>query len=304
MAENDGTTTEARQILEGISAVAAERRREAQPALERQLPPWVLEVSQSEVVYTINPRALPLGVASFATLSQLLREKFHVGFVRPNLAIRADTELSDEQVGAALLRAGERVNFEGGRFMRMSSDFDVIRLISINNESIHVSVEGVSEIAELAVADVAEMVWAAAGAGKRWDEIRRGVQMVGYATGTLVDLEVPFEAILSDGFRDFAKAHLISGERFACRTGRRSSRHKFDVSPSTTAVWGLDDVVVKLFLFDSVTGRSEETRLKLSVPTRDTVGTGRIGVTSELPFHEHVKCIEALRNALTTKKGL
>lgn len=298
MTKKDLVTSEARQILEGISAVAAKRRREAQAALERPLPAWLLEIMQTEIIYTINPRMLPVKVASFTALLELLREKYGVRFVLPPPGpIRTEARLSEEEIGAALLRADERVRFEHGKFMRTSTDFDVIRSININNESIHVVVQGVSETAELVVAEVAEVLWAAAGAERRWDQIKTGVHLIGYATATLVDLGFPFERILATEFREFFREQMMQGKRYAYETAPRSARHQFEVSPTLTAVWALDEVIVKLFLFDSVTGRSETTRLQIGVTRRDLMGTGRVRVYSELPFQKHIECLQAMRSA-------
>lgn len=128
---------------------------------------------------------------------------------------------------------------------------------------------GVSEMAELVTAEVAEILWAAAGAQKRWDEVKADVQLVGYATSTLIDLGFPFERILAAEFREFFASQVMQGSRYAYESGRRSARHEFKVSPTLTGVWGLDDVTVQLFLFDTVTGRSEQTRLQLGVTTRE-----------------------------------
>ncbi len=299
MTEDDATTYEAMQILEGISAVAAERRDEAQRAINRPLPSWLLEIMQTEVVYTIATQSLRLRTTSFATLNHLLREKYSVVFQRPTLGpIPVGVPISDDELGAAVIRTDDHVRFEDGKFMRTATDFDVIRSIRINYETIDVVVEGVSEVAELVVADVAEMISAAAGAQRRWDQIKPGTQLIGYGSVTLVDLGVPFENLLSAELRGFAATQMLSGRKFAYESGRRSARHNFGVSPQLTAVWGLDDLTIKIFLFDQLTGRPEETKMNLTVRSRDEMGTGRVVAFSELPFQKHVECIEQLRSAI------
>lgn len=303
MADNESGTTEARQILEGISSLAAERRREAQPALDNPLPPWLLEVIQTEVVYTINPRVFPLRVAAFGALTDLLKEKYSLRFARPRGAMYGRSDVSDQDVAAALIQSNERVRFENGRFMRTAIDFSVIRSVNFDFETIHVVVEGVSKIAELVIADVAEMVWAAAGAQKKWDDIHAGVQLIGYATSTLVDLGISFETFLSPAVRGFCDDHLLEGERYSLETGRRSARHQFGVSPTLKAIWALDEVTLRVFLFDQMTGRSESTRIDVGVVSRDSMGTGRVRVYSELPFNMHLECVDALRSSLGSKSG-
>jgi hypothetical protein len=145
---------------------------------------------------------------------------------------------------------------------------------------------------------VAEIVWAAAGAQKRWDDIRNGVQLIGYGTATMVDLGVPLENVLSVAVQSFCNDHLLGGEKYALETGRRSVRHQFGVSPTLSGIWALDEVTIKFFLFDQKTGRSESTRMDVGVTARDSMGTGRVRVYSELPFNKHVECIAALRTTL------
>ncbi|MDO8531504.1 MAG: hypothetical protein Q7T26_04945 [Dehalococcoidia bacterium] len=303
--KNESVTAEARQILEGISTIAAERRREAQPALDRVLPKWLLEVIQTEVVYTMNPRTFPLRVAAFSALTDLLKEKYSVSFARPTKnAAFSRTDITDQDIGNALIRSDEGIRFENGRFMRTATDFDVIRSININYETIHVIVQGVREIAELIVADVAEMVWAAAGAQKRWNDIRNGIQLIGYGTATQVDLGVPFEHCLSPAVQWFCQNQLLDGEKYALETGRRSVRHQFAVSPTLNGIWALDEVTINLFLFDQRTGRSETTRLNIGVTTRDSAGTGIVRIYSELPFNKHLECIAALREAIAHERAV
>lgn len=299
MTENsDRLTAEAKGILESISAVAAKRRREAAPALERSMPEWLLEIRQTEVVYTLNPRMIPLAVTSFPVLHALLKERYSLGFGQPDLGpIPVKSELSEAEIGQALLRSKKRVRFENGRFSRSPVDFDIIRSVNIDFESIHVVVGGVSEVAELVVADVAEMLWAAAGAEKRWDQLETEVQLVGYATATMIDLGISFEEFLSPQLLEFINSDVLSGSRYAHETGRKSARLQFELAPTLQATWGLDDLRLKFFLFDTATGRYETTRMDFSVLTRDTVGTGRVMVYSELPFQKHLECLEALRAA-------
>ena len=104
--------------------------------------------------------------------------------------------------------------------------------------------------------------------------------------------------------RGFCQDHLLEGERYAVETGRRSVRHMFEVSPTVSAVWGLDDIRIKLFLFDQRTGRSETTRLDIGVTARDSMGTGRVRIYSELPFNKHVECIAALRETIASERAV
>jgi hypothetical protein len=300
MSKNE-SSQQSDQLLSVISAVAEQRRQQAQPVLERRLPEWILEVVRSEVAYTLNPRMLPIKQASFPILMRLLEEKYSMKFAPPDLGpFRPNAPMSPEELGSALMGqlSDRHLRFENGRFPKSRNDFDVVESIRINQESILVSVQGISEIANLVVADVAEMIWVSTGVQKSWDEVKQGVQLIGYGTATLVDLGFPSENFIDVKFLDFIRSEMLSGKKFACEMARHSARHNFLASPSLSAIFGLDDLNLNFFTFDNVTGRSETVKFRFSVITRDSVGTGRLVVMSELPFDKHVECLEMLIGAM------
>lgn len=211
MNENEST-----QQADAISRIAEQRRREAQPVLEQKLPEWVLETARTEVMYTFSPRMLPLQHASFPMLLKMLQEKYSLKFEPPDFgAFRPD--MSDDELGAKLLvNLGDKaIQFGNGRFQKSRNDFDVIRSVTLNYETIQVAVEGISEIANLIVADVAEMIWASTGVQKGWDEIKKGIQLIGYGTATLIDLGFPCEDFLNPKLTAFIKSQMIDGKKYA-----------------------------------------------------------------------------------------
>jgi hypothetical protein len=80
MEANELEQSDETQGLDVISRIAEQRaeqrRREAQPILERKLPEWILEITQTQVVYTFSPRMLPLKHASFPSFMQMLKDKY------------------------------------------------------------------------------------------------------------------------------------------------------------------------------------------------------------------------------------
>lgn len=87
MSSNNAQTSQPHEMLDVISEVAEQRRRNAQPVLDRRLPDWVLEVFQSDVIYTFNPRMLPIKQASFSIFMELLQERYGVKFKSPDLEL-------------------------------------------------------------------------------------------------------------------------------------------------------------------------------------------------------------------------
>lgn len=137
MTENDPDTSEARQILEGISTCRQASAGSAGGSRATTAFLAARDHPDGEIVYTINPPMLPLTIAPFTTLRDLLKEKYGVRFVRPDLGpIGPEPHLADDDLGAALLRAKRRVRFQDGKFMRTGTDFDLISSINIDSESI------------------------------------------------------------------------------------------------------------------------------------------------------------------------
>jgi hypothetical protein len=221
--------------------------------------------------------------------------------MKPSLGPLARTvNIDDDELGSLLLSdlSDRRLEFENGRFQKTASDFDVIKSLSFNYESIHVNVGGVGEVAELVVADAAEMVWASTAVAKRWTEIKQGVQLISYGTATYVDLGFPFEDLLHNDLNKFFKAQVIDGTKYASAMGAYSIRNSFKKTPSISAIYGLDDLTIKVFLFNTITGRSESVQIRFSVTSKDTIGTGIVLVVTEMPFETHINFIDTLRNTM------
>ncbi len=291
--------------LEVVSDVAQQRRQEARPVLERQVPEMVLSVDRSEVSYKIQPKMLPLPQVDFKTLRDHFTQAYRISFKLPDLgpleALTKGTTLnfSEEQVGEVLLRA-ERpdIEFSNGRFPLSKNDFVPIISISFDSESIIVAVQGIGKVADLIAAEVAEAIWASTGAHKRWEEIKPFTQMISYGTATKVNLGFPLERLLHVRFREFITDQMIGGQAYGSRMGAYSARHDFQKTPNTVTMWTLDDLTLKFFRFDQQTGRSEDSQLRFTVTSRDEQGTGIVAVISKLPFDVHVECLQALVEAL------
>jgi len=289
-----------------ISEIAQQRRKEAQPILERELPEWVLEISQTEVAYNINPRMLPLRQVCFPRLLQTLKEEYNIEFVRPDLGplykdITANR--TDEEIGSLLLKSQNPLQFENGRFSVSKSDFVPIGGIGINDEWISVRVHGISQVAELVVAEVAEWIWSSAGVQKRWDDIKKHIRLITYITGTVVNLGFPFESLMSDKLVGFIKSDMLAGRKYSADMGAHSQRYDFKTSPTVTSVYTLDELHILFHLSDAVTGRAESSRFRFSVLTKDTRGTGIVFVSSELTFDRHIACLQDLIKAVGSAEG-
>jgi hypothetical protein len=284
-----------------ISDVAQQRRLAAQPSIDKKTPGWLLEIAQTEVSYTLSPRAHPLRQIDFPTLRDSLAKQYNISLKTPDdlgvltAHLPAGTKLTETDIVAMMLSGNNpMLMFTNGRFPVSRNDFVELKSILLTDELIYVVVQGKSQIAELVAKEVAELVWRAAGGDKRWDDIEPGLRLVSYGTGTIVDLGFAAETLMSPLLVKFMDDQVIGGKKYAAEMGQHSYRHKFKASPTRTSMYTLDELHLLIHGFDATTGKVTTTRLKFSISERESQGTGIVYVASELPFETHIECVGML----------
>lgn len=282
-----------------LSDVAKKRRTEAKEVLEKRTPDLIKAIRRSEVAFTIDPVMLPYSQMDFTLFRESLARAYNSKFKLPDLShlqkalgTKSLLAITEDQAAQLLLGLNDpTLIFENGRFPVSRNEVVTIPTIRLDDESVHVAVEGVSKIAELVVAEVVEAVWASTGVEKRWDEVKQHIQLVKYGTATKVDLGFPAERFLHPTLRRFFDEHVIGGQKFAAAMGALSARDSFGPSPSAEAIYNLDELHVNFHRFDSLTGRYERTALRFSTVTKDDARTGVVVISSQLPFDQHVDCL-------------
>lgn len=313
MSDQDFDTQSAVKDLELITRVAEQRRREAQPVFDRKYPDWLLDVAQSEVRYTIRHRYMPLTQVSFPDFKNLLYAHYNVKFKKPDLVpfhdkIPGVLGMTEDDLGSLVLRSrNPLLGFEEGRFHVSRDDFIIIKSITITEESIYVVVSGVSQVAELVAKEVGEFIWASTGVQKRWEDIEKGVDLVGYGTGTIVDFGFSSSEFLSDSFRSFVREQVLGGAHFASSMRSYSPKLGVNAGNRVQSIYTLEKLDLLFHHFDSLSGRTESTTFFLSPTDRSSKGSGVLLVASELPFDKHIDCvgsmIERMRGQVGAAKG-
>jgi hypothetical protein len=310
----DDTTEPAASVLASQLAEEAQRRREeAQKEAQRENPDFILDVEQSEVLYTVPPRLLPLRYVDYGRLSRQLGEKW--GLAIDSSGTRYDTLLvshSREQIASmtedemmhSLLRSEQPdIMFRSGKYAVSDLDFVPIRLVRLNFESVLVSVAGVSRIAEAVAEEVFETISASAGAARSWRTIEPFVQRAGYATRTKVQLGVPFEAMLGPATQTFLKEEMVAGPNYASHLGLYYSHNGLGPAPQAMTTYALDDLVLHFAWFDPQTGTSAHSDIRFSVTSKGDFRSGIVSVSSELRYDIHVECLRRLTAALRASAG-
>ncbi|HVL93923.1 MAG TPA: hypothetical protein VM264_11350, partial [Acidimicrobiales bacterium] len=174
--------------------------------------------------------------------------------------------------------------------------------VELSREVILVRVQGVSKVAELIAAEVVEAMWRSAGASKKWSEIEPHIQLVGYATGTVINLGRKFEDLLHPSISGFSSQITSETGGLAFSMGpQKGPAYQRAGTPSIASVGvaTLERLSLLFQRFDLQTGQHFETNLTFSVRARGEKGTGIVYVTSELPFEKHVQLLQDLRNSIT-----
>jgi hypothetical protein len=294
------------EISELSAAVEKARREGGEKRLRiPALPSHVLSIPHAEVAYTIEPHLLPFAQCDIKAFLSRMNEEYGVR-IEPSGIAHSLLSMPDDKEAADTLRrlladrdSTASLELAAGKFSLSPSDFVPIRKISLNSETIHVAVAGHSSIAEMIIGNVAEALWESAGARKTWDDLSKGVQMKSYGTATKVDFGIPLEKFVNRSFANFLNADCEAPDGFAAGMVARSRRDSFGRPPRAVATWTLDDLTAYVSVFNLQNGRSERSRLRLSVTSRDEEGAGIFTVISELPLEEHIRYLDALKSAMS-----
>jgi hypothetical protein len=309
----DGAPESSAQLVSRVAHSSQERQESAQQAALREPPQFILDVEQSEVIYTLHPKHIPLPYIDFAKFAHALRERWGLSLdvrtlkVAPTVLQRlsadsqADEEVFQREVMRHVLQEREpSFGFHGGKYPLSKSEFVRILTVKLNFESVLVAVAGKSQVAEAIAQEVLELVNESAGADRPWSVLEQEVRLIGYATKTRVALgpSSAFERLLSPRFLTFLEGDVVDGERFGAHAGSYYVKNGEIQLPDLRVVYGLDDLVVRITSFDEATAGYKETHLRFSVTARSDHHSGIVSVSSELPYDIHEKFLGRLIDSL------
>jgi hypothetical protein len=285
-----------------LDDIAKRRREEVQTQSAKPLPDFIESITQTEVRYIFRPDDLPLGQVDAAKLVESVigsygvqLDSLDIGELLQTVPRERLLKMDDNEVLALLLRSSgsKKLRFIGGKFP-LKFDFVPIRSISIDFESIHVSVAGISDVAETVTQETLQMIWKAAGSDRDLASILKTRAIVGYATGTRIALPFPLERLLSPRLQKHFEDHFLAGERFGAKFRGLSRRNGFNASENIVCTVAVDDLTFTVHSWDPISGSQESQDLRFAVTARDDYGTGNVRVSSTLSFSDHVRFLEIL----------
>ncbi|WP_157647661.1 hypothetical protein [Actinomycetospora chiangmaiensis] len=191
----------------------------------------------------------------------------------------------------------KQVVFEGGRFP-LKFDFVPIRTIAVTWNSIHVSVEGSTQIAENVAQEVLQLIWAAAGSRRGWDELATHQVAVGYSTQTRIHLPVEFNKLLGAELQSLVDQHLLSNEHFAASMRPLEKARGFAATRRVASVVSLSSLAFRVDTMDLANGIGHGGALSFYAPTRADVGSRTIVVSSALSLDDHMRLVRAFLDLL------
>ncbi|KZF06687.1 hypothetical protein A2J03_24125 [Rhodococcus sp. EPR-157] len=284
---------------DALTELARERRQKAEEESRRSKPAIIESVTQSEVVYSFDPAAVPYTQFDISALNAKLEELYSItlsedldfGPLLKRFQPKQLHELGQEELLRRLARAsGSAFAWTDGQFPTRD-DYVPIRSIRCNFESILVSVAGQSQVAEVVAQEVLEALWEAAGVKKKWSDLKRKVLLTGYGTRTRLNLGKSFEDTVNPEFLGYLRSNMVDGQNFAYFMGRQEGN---STHTGLMAAVMLDSLTFKIAGFNSLSGRAEDHELQFEVTRQSDYGTGRIVASSGLPYDHHEKLMIGL----------
>ena len=289
------------------------RRSGVEEKARSSLPEFLRTIVHSMVRITMHPNLLPYHIVNHDSFLDLVKNRFRLqlgrqGLGLENLPVDTNTLTDNQLVGLQMKRisAGEdtHISFWKGRFpLGPGNRFAGVNAVAFSREQINVDVNDRSDIAEVIVAEMFEILWQSAGEAKVWNDpdVIKGIQAKGYVTCTKVNLGVAANELLDPKLAQFLKENIDAGEQFGPRMMRRTALDNFAPSNSSTNLWTFDHLVLKVHSQDKISGVGESSNIDFDVTARHEVGRGILDLETEMPFDDHVEFTRQLLAAVQGK---
>jgi hypothetical protein len=288
---------------DAISELARQRREIAERESTRPRPDFIQSVEHSEVIYYFLPVAIPFRQINIPAVSDALASQYEVRIAGPDFSpllasfsLEQLMAMSEEEKMAHLVRTDDvRLRWTDGKFP-LRDDFVPIRLIAFTFEAVQVAVAGVSQVAEVIVKEVVELVWQLAGAKKKFSDVERFIKLRGYGTVTRLELGYGPECLLNPAITEFLNSNLAEGKHYADSMGVVAVGNEVK---NLNAVAAFDDLTLRINTFNPMSGYSDSSEVQFSVTGSSDYTTGLLRARSSMPYEQHVEFLSGMFQAVT-----
>ena len=251
---------------------------------------FIVEVTHSEVYYTIHPRRLQFSRFTFSQLREKLQSKYRLVY-HPSDQSDLNPSYEDHLVDLSQGRRKQIVFVSGLYEIKGQPAVEIIS-VSFTREGVIAAVQGHSNFADLVAKEVSELVFDLGGSPTVFDNLGRDLQLKSYATETMVDLGIPFNKLLSASMTEVIDKEAGDSEGCLQFTVPEKINEKNDRVLRIS--WAVDDIIIRVSAFNESSGENHISQFKFSVKTRSDYGGTVIGVSSQLPYERHVSFLRQI----------
>ena len=301
--------TQQEDALKALDQEAKKRREEVNVKATRPLPEFVRTIESTTVIYTVDPDILPFALIEPAQLVALANKRFNLKFRHPQYDARLlenlgfdSTKMTEEGLLKFLLEVPRpEIRFQSGRYPTGPDTFVFIEELVFARETIAARVKGITEVAQLVIAEAFAIFWEAAGPAKRWDDrdTQQNVQLVSFQSVTNIDLGVTAEHLINPRLREFLDEGISKPGGIGTSMLAFSAYDRFQPNPNAVASWSFDQLVLNVHVFDTSCGRTNTAKIDLDTTSKGDRGRGVVELTTELPFDSHIELAEQIRSLLS-----
>lgn len=294
--------------LQAIENEALKRREEINLKSKKPLPKYIKSILNTTVRYTVDTELLPYSLLNPSFLINSLKEKFNLKFHKPNFSNRGldvfginPQNVTEEAVLEFVMNSKEpELIFKNGRYITGPNTFVKIEYLAFSDELVTIQIQGISDIAELIIADAVNLFWEASGGKISWDseDVQEKILLKSYSTFTLLDLGFDPKTLLNPSLSELFENQKGKKENYFSYMMPLSRLDDYKPSDSFISNWNFRELTLQINVFDSDTGRTNLAKLEIGTRARSETGKGIVLVSSELPYDTHIKLAEDLKNSI------
>lgn len=271
-------------------------------AEERKITPPSIEPNEAIVSFNIDPSAIPRNTIRADVLIRLLAQEFGSKYVYQDL-LEGQPQQNPQITPADYLHhhltIDKMIRFTGGNLQAQDERSVPVNEIGFGTQDVAARVVGTSEEATFVARKLIALLWDAANSPKHWSQIEPLIARTSFVTSTVAEIPVTVDTLFSENFASFFKTEVLSDTGFAKSMGALG-QDKLAKSNEKIVVASVMEMNLGISMFDTVSGSSEDSAIKLVPHTRTGRNRNSFKISSELPYDQHVllvaKLIDALRN--------